>query len=587
MVGGGIASKIASIVADTTMATRQKAVPLTRDAFMVTQDAFFQLVGSEIRDTVGEIFTQIADDPDAPDWAKRTFNFLGRSHGQWQTFLAQNAAGQALSVGLGDLINNSLGPTIRRIISAAPMGIPDLAPLISEVARGLSADDHNSQEIRSHGLPEKYSRRLVRLAQHELAPADALEALNRGIISEGHARVAMRDAGFTASAIEPMIKLARKELTPEQAADLQNFGVIDQGQGEAIAARSGMTASDYKKLALGGGQPPAIEVLYDALRRGIINSDRFAKGVAQGPVRTEWTDVLEKLKQRNAPVSAALDAATQNLVPRDKAKKIWAEEGFPAEDFDWALESSGRPLSPEQAGELYNREIMSKRDVEQMFLESNIKNKYVPHIFKLAERIPPMELTVRMVREGAMTEAEGVKNLRHLGFNDHYARTLIDLGVRQSLEETKALSVGTIQELYEAQVIDRNMAVEGLKAHDYSEDAIEWILSVRDLRRDRQRLERAIGRVRARYVSGRLSDRDAQNALDALLVPAAARDEYLDTWEIERDVSRPLLTVSQIQQAMKIGYFTPDEALSLLMERGYSEADAGVLVALATPRPKK
>lgn len=586
MVGGGIAAKIASIIADTTIATRQKAVPLTRDAFMVTQDSFFQLVGSEIRDTVGEIFTQIADDPEAPGWAKRTFNFLGRSHGQWQAFLAQNAAGQALSVGLGDLITNSLAPVIHRIIAALPNGIPDLSALINEIARGHSPDDANSFEIRAHGLTRGYAERLVRLAQHDLSPGDVLDALNRGVISEGHAVGALRDAGFTENAIGPMLRLRQARLSPEQAADLENFGVISREQGRKIAAQSGMSETDYDKLALGGGQPPPLGDLYDALRRGIIDERRFAKGVAQGPIRTEWTDVIEKLKTKNAPVAAALDAATQNLLSKPRARKIWTEEGFPPEDFDWALETSGRPLSPEQAGELYNRGIMSRRDVEQMFLESNIKNKYVPLIFRLAERLPPMELTVRMVREGAMTREEAIANLRALGFADRYATALVDLGTRESMSGERELSISTIQELYEGRIIDHKTAMEGLEAHGYSTEAAEWILSVRDLRRDRRRLDAAIARVRARFVNGRISDRDAQNALDRLQVPADARDELIDTWEIERDINRPLLTVAQIQGAVKRGIFSQDEGMSKLMERGYSEDDAAVIMALTVPAPR-
>lgn len=583
--GGQLASKIASVVADATIATRSRAAPLQEKAFMATQDSFFRLVGGEIRDTMGELFTLIADDPDAPEWAKRTFNFLGRGHGQWQAFLAQSMAGQALSVGLGELINNFLGPTIRRIISQDPGGVLSLDAMIQEVARGKRELSDTGIEIAGHGLNQREASRLINLQQHGLAPGDTLDALNRGLIPESIASFNLRDAGFSHDADELMRRLRQMKITPQEAATLENFGVINRDEGHQIARASGLADDDYDKLALGGGQPPPLEVLYDALRRGIIDGNRFDKGIQQGPIRVEWADVIERLKVRNAPVATALDAATQNLLSKSDAQRIWTEEGFPPDAFDWALESAGRPLSPTEAGELFNRGIMSESDVRQMFLESNIKNKYVDLVFRLAERLPPMELTVRMVREGAMTQQEGVTNLRQLGFNQRYAQALIDLGVRESLAETRDLSISTIQELYESKIIGRGTALDGLKAHGYSDEAAEWVLSIRDLRRERSRLDSAVNRVRSRFVAGRIDQRDAENALDALLVPADARDDFLDIWEIERDVSRPLLTTSQIQQSVRRGLFTPTDGVGRLLERGYSEDDAVVLIQLVASAP--
>lgn len=582
-LGGTIGKRVSSLVSEATVATRAKTAKITHDTFMVAQDSFFRLVGSEIRDTIGPMFAEIADHEDTPEWAKRTFNFLGRGHGQWQAFLAQNLGGQALSVGLGALLNNELTRPIGSIISTHPNSWLGVSEVVQAIARNLTTNRDIRRDARAAGVRPEDLDIMIELAQQDISAGDVIDALNRGVISEGGARTRLRRNGLTDRAVEDVLALRQMRITPQEASVLENFGVISRADGRRIASHHGMTNADYDKLALGGGQAPALGEMLEAFRRGIVGEARLDKAIAQSPIRTEWADVIKALRFVNPDTGAVLSAVTQNLLDPGTARRIVTENGIHPSHFNWLVETNGRPLSPEQAGELFNRKIMSREQVRQMFLESNIKNKYVDLIFRLAERLPPMELTVRMVREGAMSQAEGVENLRQLGFADRYARALIDLGVRESLEEARALSVSTIQELYEGRIITRAIALDALIEHGYERAAAEWILSIRDVRRERQILSGAITRVRTRYVSGKIDEREAQNALDRIGVPADARDDYMETWKVERDVSRPLLTTSQIQQAVKKGLIGPDAGYTRLLEVGYDEADATILIELAIP----
>lgn len=582
-LGGTIGGRVAGLVAEATVATRQKTAGITHNTFMSVQDSFFRLVGSEIRDTLGPLFTQIADDEDAPEWARRTFNFLGRGHGQWQAFLAQNLGGQALSVGLGSLLNNELTRTVGSIISSHPNSWLGVSEVVQVIARNIPINRDVTRDARAAGVRPEDLALMVELAQNEMSAGDVITALNKGTITESGALVRLKRSGFTDRAAEDIIKLRRMELSPQEAATLENFGVIDRGTGRGIAAHHGMAQTDYDRLALGGGQAPGLEALLAMFRRGIINETTLHKGMLQSPVRIEWFDEIKALRFENPDSGSVLAAATQNLLDKGTAKRLTTENGIDPRHFDWLLESNGRPLSPTEAGELLNRRIMSKEQVRQMFLESNIKNKYVELIFRLAERLPPMELTVRMVREGAMSRADGIRNMQDQGFSAKHATQLIDLGIRESLSETRALSATTLQELYEGRIINRATALQGLKDHGYSAEAADWILSIRDLRRERRILDGAISRVRTRYVAGKINQREAENALDALQVPTNARDDFLDTWQIERDVSRPLLTTSQVQQAVKKSLLTQEEGFNRLLEVGYDPGDAEILINLTVP----
>lgn len=583
-LGGAIGGRIAGLVAATVPAVRAKSAKTVVDTAMATQHKFFALVSHEQRATTGRIFAELAKHPESPDWAKRTFGFLAHGSGQWQTFLAQTAAGNAISVGLTDLINNSLGRAIGAIIAQTPNGFPSIADLANMVARRRQPFEKAEYGARAQGMRTQDFANLVHMNFQPTPPGDVLTLFNRGEISRSTAESLLGVAGLSFPSVDRAMKLARRHLSPEQAAELENFGVISRSQGRNIASMSGVTRGDYDRLALGGGVSPPLEVLYEAFRRGVINRGRFNKGVQQGPIRNEWFDVIRALRFRNTPVSMALSAATQNLIPETRARRIWAEEGLIPGDFDWAIESNGLPLGISQAADLFNRGKITRSFARQMFLESNIKNKYVDLIFPLFERVPPMEQTIMLVREGVLTTKQGVRGLRDLGFTAQRAGQLVELAITQKNAPDRNLSISTVQELYESQILSGDEAREKLVSLGFTRTEAEWQLSIRDMRRQRSRLNSAVNRVRSRFVAGRIDQREAETALDALELRAAARDDFIDTWAIERDISRPQLTTSQIQQAMRAGLISLDAGFTRLVEAGYDEADAGILTQLAAPR---
>jgi len=578
-----VARKVGLAVADASAITRRKLLPAQHDLALKVQDSFFRLMGGEIRSTIGPLFVAIADSPEAPDWARRTFDFLGRGHGQWQAFLANSAGGAAMSSGLIPLLNNELAPVTQNLIAQNPNFVIDLGSAAALAGRNLAPLGAMDAEARRQGLSSGRFARMVRLAQHGLAPGEVLDAVNRGRIGTGEATGYLRDAGYTDQAIPDVLALRRQLVSAQEAAVLENFGAISHAEGRQYAAAVGMHADDYDALAFGAGQPPPLDVLYRGRRTGAIDQGRFRKGIQQGPIRVEWFDLIERLLFLPATPETALSAATQNLLTPREAKAIWTEYGFRADDFDWALESNGRPLGIEQTAELYNRGRISHAQARQMFLESTIKNKYVDLIFPLFERLPTMEMTVRMVREGAYTRAQGVANLMDLGFNRDNATSLIELGTREKTTEARALTVGMVQELYEDRALTHKQAGDALAALGYETDEAELILSIRDLRYERRVQQAAISRVHAKYVGHRIGQRAAENALDQIGVNAQARGDLLDTWDVERDVSVPQLSTSQVQQAIRRGYIDDQGGLDRLARAGYSDEDAQILVRLAHP----
>ena len=586
-LGGSVGPRVARLVSDAMVNTRQKMHPEVVKVAVLAANTFIDQVGNEVKSNTADVFDEMAANEEFPPWARKTFNFLARGHGQWQAMLGNTVVGGGIGNSIIDVFNNALAPGVQKIIAAAPNGLLDPGTVAGLVARNRVSLNAGLAEAARNGISRERFHNMVDAAQVPPAVAQTLAMLNHGDITVPTAVSLLKDTGLRDELIGDILELRRADLTPEQAADMVQRGILSESAGEAVANRNGMIDADFQKLAQAAGQAPGIQDMLRLFRAGKITRPTLERAIRQSNIRNEWIDEILALRFLPAPTDAALNAATQNLLSKAEAKRIWSENGIDPGDFDWALESYGRPLSPEQAGELFNRGILTRDQVKQMFLESNVKNKYVDLVYRLAERLPPMELTVRMVREGAMTAAEGIRNLRQLGFAQRYAEALVELGTREKTSANRDLSVATLLELYEGHAITRSTILDALDAHGYEPQEAEWLLSIAEIRRDRRLQDSAISRVRARFITSKITETDALTALDALQVPSAQRDDLMDTWKIEREVSAPVLTVSQIQQAMRRGLIEPQAAFDRISGLGYDAEDATILVNLAVPTPRR
>jgi hypothetical protein len=132
---------------------------------------------------------------------------------------------------------------------------------------------------------------------------------------------------------------------------------------------------------------------------------------------------------------------------------------------------------------------------------------------------------------------------------------------------------------YQAGILDRATATARLVELGETPATAAAQLSLADYRVVRSSLTAAMTKTRTLYVGWRIDRQQASNELDALGIPATARDRALTIWDAERELNRPDLTPAQIVKAAKKGVLTAAEGLARLLERGYLDADARILLA--------
>jgi len=582
-LGAKVGERIAELVVRATSLSRERATDHIVRTAMAAQEDFFRLTGSEVERTIGPLWGRVAAHPDAPEWFRDTAGFVATGKGQWKTLLAGAATGMVMGGGIMGLVTNELQPVIGPMIGSNPHGI--FAPVDAAilVSRGLADRGQMVDDAAQGGINADRFTQLVAVNSTYLTLSEVLILLNRGLIDEDFARKLLTLAGYPHDTQELALPLRHMPLSADTVASMWTRSIVSTEEGAAIAAETGVSREDFVRLTELYGMPPAPEILYLAYRRGIIDRDRLQRGVVQGPIRNEWFDVLEATQFHSMTPDQAASAVTQGHLSVQRGQEIAKEYGLHPDDFVTLIETAGLPPGVEFASEAYNRGFITDDEFGAMFLESRIKNRYLPLLRTMRTRLLPQETARSLLAKGVITRERTMATLLGHGFSPEDAEALIAGSLVEKGQAARDLSQATTLALYEEQEITPEDALGMLEALGYDESEAQLLLLLTDAKRLRTYTNAVITKVRAGVVKGLLDQEEAVTTLDALGVPPTRRAALLEIWDIERTTVTRDLTPAQIVQAAKktADLMPPQAALSRLIGQGYAESDARILLRIS------
>lgn len=583
--GGAIGGRIARLVADAIVHTRAETAPtLARLGAQIFTDTTNH-VSDEIRSVMGPIFRAIAEHPDAAPETRALFANLGTARGQAWAWVGGTATGAALGGGLMNLLTNELNPAILPLIAANPHGILSPSDAAQAHARGIIDADFSYDDAAKGGMNRDRWEALVGMARARLAPTEIVELLRRGTINGSRAQELLRKAGWDPEQDGLLMGLTKVPLSPADAAAGQARNLLEPDEVRLRARQAGLTDSDADVLMGLAGEPPSAEQLIYAWRRGVITERDVDRGIVQGPVRNEWIPVVKALADQPLPPQEAASAVTQGHLSYGEGESKARLSGILPEDFKTIVANAGRPPGIEFAAEAFNRQLIGEAQWERMFLESAIKNEYIPLMRAMRTNLIPAETARMMYRLGVYPRDALVKNLTGHGFTETDAQAQAALEDVRKTEGTKDLSAAQVLDLYRDELITEAQADGMLRAAGYDEQEAQWRIAMAEVDKMRRFVNAAVTKVRSAYVNSRMDANEAIVLLDQIGIHPTQRDRLIDLWDLERDVVSSQLTTAQVQAAQRKGFISEAEAYDKHLARGYSPVDADILVRLAGGSP--
>lgn len=582
-VGARLADRVTDAIIRATVDTRTKLGSHTKGIGMQVFTEATNHISDEIRGAFGDTWSVIAEHPDTDPAIVPLLHHLGHSRGQAFAIIGGAALGAAMGAGLMELLNNWLAEPVTTLIAQNPRSKLSAEQSAHLYARNIPTGLDLRHEAAGRGVNSDRFDALVAMAQSSPPVEMILQLLNRGRISESEARVMFHDLSIRPDYIDFLLSLRRTHISPEQSAQGWARNVQTADQVVAASARFGLAQEDAAVLMELAGEPPPLEAVIQGWRRGILTEADVDRAIVQGPIRNEWIPAVKSLQEQPLPPGEAANAVTQGHLTLEEGRAKARLSGINEEDFQTIVETSGLPPGIDFAAEAFNRGVIDDAQWEAMFLESRIKNRYVPLMRAMRQRLIPAETVRLMYRNNTYPHDAALATLLAHGFTDVDARAQLALEDVRRTEGTRELTRAQIVQLFDNDIVTMEQAQEMLSALGYGPNEVEWMLNLAEVSKVSRFVTALVTRIRSGFIAGNVSADEARGLMADAGIAASARDAAIELWTLELEALAANLTTAQIQAAVRRNLLTSSQAQERFVRRGYSEADAQVLVALATP----
>lgn len=360
------------------------------------------------------------------------------------------------------------------------------------------------------------------------------------------------------------------------------------------------------------GLPPAMQELFEMLRRDIIGIDDVKRGLREGDFRDDWIQYAVQLAHAWLTPLDFVRAAVQSQMSYADAAE-WAyktgldtttpvpivaggTEASP-DMFGLAFSIAGRPPGPEQLGRMANRGIIDwtgrgadALTFEQGVAESDVKTKWTDALRQLEVYVPPPRQVGTLLEHGAITVDQATKFWEDGGVPADLAAGYVYMTEQQHVAQDKLLAKGEITTGYYDGIITHAQAVEALSLLGFRDAVATEILATVDFRRELQAINKVVSKIGTLYTEFKITAQYAINALVEVGISGDQTAQLMATWEQLRIAPVRVPSVSEIGAAVKYGTLTQAQALAALKNLGYQDEDAAIVLsahseAAVTPLP--
>lgn len=390
-------------------------------------------------------------------------------------------------------------------------------------------------------------------------------------------------------------------LTPPVLAELVRRGLRREDDAASEAQMSGLAPQRFRELVALQRALLNLDLIFEAVRRSLITRDEARRKLRElGFDDVDIDLMLEPPQGRDPrglaniqiPLSDIVTMASREVFEPDQRELLGLDEEFPPELAEaaarlgipesvardiWAMHWDVPGLS--QMFEMFHRGVIDERGLLSAFRTAEVPPFWRDKLLAISYNPLPRVDIRRMHAVGLLDEGQLVRRYRDIGFSPQDAALMAEFTIRFNQPEERQASKAEIVDLYENRALTRAEAEAMLRDIGMPNSVVGLVLDLADLRNSKRAQNLATQRVRSQYVRFRLSLQEADAALDRLRVPPDEKEELLNIWTLEREISEAELSVAQLQRFARKGIISRQRLEQELRQRGYSEEEVGWLVA--------
>jgi hypothetical protein len=579
--GAKLGTRIAMLVSKSVVLTNTKMAGVKHKLAMAIFHSISDTISEEVHRTIGGVLTDMHDKLPENSPAKPLLKFMSQDLGQLQAAIGMAVGASGIFTSIGTIMNNELAPIVYEAVGSNPHLIPDAGTIAALGAKGLLGENDAIWGIEQNGISGGWAQWMITANQQYPGASDMLDMLRRGIIDEGQAYAWAQVNGMPGSAAAAYFALQNVPVSPADAALALLRGNMDAGDAAASAAAYGVSAESFQVLVNNTGEPLALMQLLEAYRRGFIDQSTLEQGILESRIRNEWIPTAVQLAYSPMSVADAVNAVVQNNLDQETAEGYAQQNGLMPGMFDILLATAGEPLSRTEMEQLYNRGLVTEAQVLQALDESRLKQKYNQYAFELHTKLLNPSTLADAVLYGAMDQNTAVNIALQLGYSESDATAMVLSASNAKMFSYRTKVVEDIAQLYEVNAMDETTAIGLITSMGWSEPEANVILQAAEYNREKRIQAAAISSIRSKYIGHHIDIDTVNTDLASIGVPQGEVAYLTNLWTIELSANIEYMTPLDISKAVAASLMTNNDAVTYLMNRGYSEADANILIQVA------
>lgn len=385
-------------------------------------------------------------------------------------------------------------------------------------------------------------------------------------------------------------------LAPAQLADMVVRGHVDIGDATAYAKQSGISPTDFQRMVDDAGEPPGITFLLQAFRRGYIaqsgsgaQSTSLEQGIRESRLHPKWTDVVEKMGLQPVGVADAVDAVVEGQIDYAFGEHIAYLNGIGPDDFRILVNTRGNPPSPTELAMLLKRGLIPLEGTgpdaisfQQGIFEGASKDKWWQYYAKLADYIPPPRTVITLVKDGDVTDEQGLALLAESGLTSELSQIYIASAHKQRSATHKTVISGELRTVARRGFIDGHLSEsqfrKTLADAGLATDVIDKEVEAANLSVSIGHHTFSLSQIKKQRQEGLIDDGQALQRLVAAGWTEEDAQSQINEWNAESKVGRTGFSEARVLAYLKGGILTDQQAYDLLTSLGINSANASFLV---------
>lgn len=414
---------------------------------------------------------------------------------------------------------------VYRLNNIWPNALPESTQLIEMRFRGLISDDEYFENMKKFGYNRDWAEKIFQIHKRLYSLDMLLTMYFRKVISEEEFYQQMEILGYTKDQSEKILKIAWYY---PSVSDWIRFAVRDVFNEKIVEKYS-----------------------YDEeFPEHIVE---FAKqaGIDEQTLRWYWRahwDLPSAIQGYEMLHRLSPEVLDTELPDGTKYGDKYRELGLNPEEIKTDLDTL--------------RELLKIADIPKYWRDRLIAIAYAP--------LTRVDLR-RIYALGLISDEEVLARLMEYGYTRKDAELLLEWFRMEKQPEERELSKTEILKLYRERFIDEAKARELLKALNYSDDEIDYLLILEDYKLYNEFIEERLKTLRLLFVRGLIDIQEYYNELARLELPALKIEHELEIAQREKMKALKLPSKAELDKMFKMGIITEDEYKKTLKLIGYSE----------------